>query len=241
MRSSPRGALRPIISAATVFPGRLPGPHPWLERAGAIDLQVPAGSLPLRYRRAATSFPRHAGYLSPDPDKVAGYRARLGRLPSGRRVGLAWRGGIAKTRHVLRSIEPRGLAPLLDLEDVHFVSLQHAVSESDLAALAALAPGRVHHWPEALGDADETAALMAALECVVTVCSYIVHLGGALGLPVRVMVPASPEWRYLRAGSGMPWYPSVRLFRQRAGEDWSRVVGEAASELQAIRDPAAAE
>ena len=79
--------------AATVFPGRLPGPHPWLERAGAIDLQVPAGSLPLRYRRAATSFPRHAGYLSPDPDKVAGYRARLARLPSGPRVGLAWRAG----------------------------------------------------------------------------------------------------------------------------------------------------
>jgi Flp pilus assembly protein TadD len=209
---------------AAVFPGRLPGPHPWLERAGEIEVQVPAGSLPGRYRASWASFPRHRGYLRPDPEKVAHYRARLAGLGPGRKVGIAWRGGIAKTRRALRSIEPRELAPLLGRPDVSFVCLQHAVTTEDIAALGALAPGRFHHWPDALGDADETAALMSALDCIVTVCSYVVHLGGALGLDVRVLVPASPEWRYLHTGHEMPWYPTAQLLRQRAGERWSDVI-----------------
>jgi len=213
---------------AAVFPGRLPGPHPWLERAGQIDVQVPAGSLPGRYRPSRDRFPRHRGYLQPDPEMVAQYRTRLAGLGAGRKVGIAWRGGVAKTRRALRSIEPREFELLLERPDVHFVCLQHAVTAEDLAAFNALARGRFHHWPEALADAGDTAALMSALDCVVTVCSYVVHLGGALGLDMRVMVPASPEWRYLRAGHEMPWYPSVRLFRQRAGERWSEVVGATA-------------
>lgn len=209
---------------AAVFGGRLPGPHPWLERAGNIDVQVAAGSLPGRYRQSWAGFPRHHGYLRPDPDKVSAYRARLAALGPGRKVGIAWRGGIAKTRRVLRSIEPHEFAPLLDREDVHLVCLQHAVTSEDLAAFGALAPARFHHWPDALADTDDTAALTSALDRVVTVCSYVVHLGGALGVDVRVMVPASPEWRYLRTGHEMPWYPTVRLFRQRTGEPWSEVV-----------------
>jgi hypothetical protein len=209
---------------AAVFPGRLPGPHPWLQQAGEIDVQVPAGSLPARYRPSWACFPRHRGYLRPDLEKVARYRARLAGLEPGRKVGIAWRGGIAKTRRALRSIAPPELAPLLGRPDLSFVCLQHAVTTEDLAASGALAPGRFHHWPDALVDADETAALMSALDCVVTVCSYVVHLGGALGLDVRVLVPASPEWRYLRAGHEMPWYPTVRLFRQREGERWEKVI-----------------
>ncbi|MCC6608234.1 MAG: tetratricopeptide repeat protein [Burkholderiales bacterium] len=209
---------------AEVFPGRLPGPHPWLEQAGEIDVQVPAGSLPRRYRSSWASFPRHRGYLRPDPEKVAHFRARLAGLGSGRKMGIAWRGGLAKTRRALRSIEPRELEALLGRPELSFVCLQHAATTEDTAAMGAFAPGRFHHWPEALVEADETAALMSALDCIVTVCSYVVHLGGALGLDVRVLVPASPEWRYLRAGQEMPWYPAARLFRQRPGERWANVV-----------------
>jgi Flp pilus assembly protein TadD len=225
------GLFTRSFPGAAVFPGRLRGPHPWLERAGGIDVQVPAGSLPGRYRPSSARFPRHRGYLRPEPGMVAHYRARLADLGPGRKVGIAWRGGIAKTRRALRSIEPREFAPLLERSDVTFVCLQHAVTTEDVAAFDALAPGRFHHWPDALGDADNTAALMSALDCIVTVCSYIVHLGGALGLDVRVLVPASPEWRYLRAGHEMPWYPSVRLVRQRAGERWSEVVRAIAPEV----------
>jgi Tfp pilus assembly protein PilF len=216
---------------AAVFPGRMRTGHAWLGRAGSIDVQVPAGSLPRRFRPTRESFPHHRGYLRPDPDKVAAYSARLAALPGRRRIGLSWRGGLARTRRVLRSVEPEVLAPLTARDDMEFVCLQHGVAAADLAALRQLAGARFHYWPEALADADETAALMAALDCTVTVCNYLVHLGGALGLDVRVMAPASPEWRYLREGSEMPWYPSVRLFRQCLGEQWHAVVRAIAVDL----------
>lgn len=216
---------------AAVFAGRLHGSHPWVAEAGVIDVQIAAGSLPGRYRRDVASFPRHAGYLRPDPAKVARYRERLSGLGAGRTVGIAWRGGLAKTRRTQRSIEPAALRPILAREGVAFVSVQHAASEVDLAALGELAPGRFHHWHDALGDADETAALVSALDVTITVCSWIVHLGGALGADMRVMVPANPEWRYLREGSTMPWYPTARLVRQRVSGDWREVVCAVAAEL----------
>ncbi len=215
---------RRSFAGASVVADRSRGPHAWIADAGPIDVQVPAGSLPRRYRRSRAAFPRHGGYLAPDPEKLARYRARLDALGPGFRVGLAWRGGVAKTRRALRSIEPAQLRVLLERSDTRFICLQHGPGEQDLAALAAIAGPRVHHWPDALADVDETAALLCALDHTVTVCNYLVHLGGALGRDVRVAVPASPEWRYLRAGADMPWYPSVRLFRQQDAVDWEPVL-----------------
>src|SRR6185312_2277935 len=75
---------------------------------------------------------------------------------------------------------------------------------------------KVHHWQEAIDDYDQTAALVSALDGVLTVCTAIVHLSGALGRPALVMVPFGADWRYGASGERMVWYPSVRLVRQRA-------------------------
>lgn len=214
---------------AAVHSGTTRGDHAWLAGVGAIDVQVAAGSLPRRYRRRLEDFPARAGYLVADPGRVDRYRARLAALGAGPRIGVAWRGGLARTRRAVRSLAPEDLRALLARPHAQFVSLQHAAPQADLARLAELAPGRFHHWPEALADADESAALMSALDCTITVCSSVVHLGGALGLDVRVLVPASPEWRYLHAGEGMPWYPKVRLHRRAAGADWRAVLDAAAA------------
>ena len=84
-----------------------------------------------------------------------------------------------------------------------------------------------------LADLDEMAALMCALDGVVTVCTATAHLAGALGRPTLVLVPSVAEWRYLERGEAMPWYPSVRLYRQASGESWSAVVQAVAGELSA--------
>ena len=84
-------------------------------------------------------------------------------------------------------------------------------------------------------DTDETAALVCALDVVVSVCTALVHLGGALGRPVWVLAPVSPEWRYGFSGEAMPWYPSVKLFRQADYADWAPVIGRVARELAAWR------
>ena len=202
--------------AAAVFAGRLRRKHPWLEQAGEIDVQVPAGSLPLRYRTAAEQFPSHRGYLRADPQLVARYRDRLAALGGRVRVGIAWRGGVAKTRAAVRTIPAAAWAPLVAREDLCLISLQHGPVDDDLAALGGLVPGRsVHHWPEVQRDIEHLAALVCALDISVSACNATVHLAGALGRPVLALVPSAPEWRYGREGEGMVWYPSVRLLRQR--------------------------
>jgi tetratricopeptide (TPR) repeat protein len=217
--------------AAAVFGVARGAGQGWLDRAGPIDVQAAAGSLPRRYRRAAEDFPRHSGYLRADPARVERYRERLAGLGPGRKVGLAWRGGLMRTRRAVRSIAPEALAPLLARGDLRLVSLQHDASDEDLARLRAAAGRPPEHWPAVLADLDETAALISALDATIAVCSSVVHLGGALGARVLALVPTSPEWRYLRSGDRLPWYPSVDLIRQEKAGQWAPVIGRAIGRL----------
>jgi ADP-heptose:LPS heptosyltransferase len=77
------------------------------------------------------------------------------------------------------------------------------------------------HWQDAIDDYDETAALVCALDGVLSVCTAVVHLAGALGRPVWVLAPSVTEWRYLDKGSTMPWYPSVHIIRQGRPGYWN--------------------
>ena len=188
-----------------------------------VDFQIPAGSLPLVFRTRRDDFPRHAGYLKPDPARVEHWRERLAAMGAGRWIGLSWRGGIQTTGRTRRSIALAALRPLLALPGARFVSLQYGEVAAEVAALEREHGIRVEHWPETLASSDDTAALVCALEQTVSVCTTLVHLAGALGRPVSVMVPAVPEWRYGVRGDEMVWYPSVRLFRQTVPDDWSAV------------------
>jgi Flp pilus assembly protein TadD len=202
----------------------------WLQSYGQIGFQAAIGDLPGLFRRDPAAFPEHAGYLHADEARVARWKARLAAAPT-LNVGIAWRGGMRSTRQDFRSIEPAVLAPLLRTAGVRFVSLQHDADGGEVASMAAEAGAVLAHWPEALADIDETAALVSALDLVISVCSTPVHLSGALGRPVWVLVPAVAEWRYLEKGERMPWYPGARLVRQAAGGDWQTVVQTVARDL----------
>ncbi len=190
------------------------------------DFEILAGSLPAVFRRAEAAFPRHGGYLVPDPDRVAHWRSRLATLGGRAKFALSWRGGTADTRARLRSLDVDDVALLLRGAgpDVSFVSLQYGDVAADLAALRERHGVELPHFPEVIPDYDETAAMVAALDGVVSVCTSLVHLAGALGQRCAVLVPSVPEWRYGIAGEDMPWYPSVRLFRQERDEPWARVI-----------------
>ena len=196
-----------------------------------IDYQVAAGTLPRYLRKSAADFPQHRGYLHADPARVAYWKERLAALGPGLKVGISWRGGTHKTRAPLRTLPLSEWAPIFGTAGVRFVSLQYGDVDQDLSA-----PVDIAHWPEAIDDYDETAALLCALDLVVSVCTAVIHLAGALGRPVWVMAPLSPEWRYAIAGDKMDWYPSSRMFRQREFGDWPPVVASVARELQAIAD-----
>jgi tetratricopeptide (TPR) repeat protein len=224
--------FRRSFPAATFFgtapDGRLP---PAVARE-SIDATIEAGSLAGFLRRDLADFPRHAGYLRADPAKLARWQDRLAGLGPGRWIGLSWTGGVRKTRRALRSLALEQLLPLLRQPGLRFVSLQYTPE-----ARAALDELRVRHgidiahWQEAIDDYDETAALVCALERTVSVCTSLVHLCGALGRPVWVMAPLAPEWRYGMTGETMPWYSSVRIFRQTTYGDWAPVIERVAREL----------
>jgi len=194
------------------------------------DFQIAAGSLPLVFRSALRDFPRHEGYLRPDTARVAHWRSRLAALGPGPKIGLSWRGGTLHTGMNRRSLALAQLEPVLRHPGVHWISLQWDVGPGENLG-AGGAP--VHHWPEALADYDETAALLCALDQSISVCGSVIHLCGALGRPVWVMVPWLPEWRYGAAGETMPWYPAVRLFRQGAYGAWPPLIERVAAELAA--------
>lgn len=215
------------------------GDTDWLREVGHIDYQIALGSLPRLFRRSLSDFPDHSGYLCADPARIAFWRERLARLPGGIKVGVSWRGGNDLTRRHLRSLDLMQLAPLLRVENVSFINLQYGDAAAECAAANAKLGTHIFQFDDAIKDYDETAALVCALDLVVSVQTSIVHLAGALGKPVWALLPFSPEWRYLRNGERMLWYPSVTLFRQSEPNDWDGVVVSVVRQLAkyATRSP----
>jgi tetratricopeptide (TPR) repeat protein len=205
----------------------------WMDRLGDVDFQVAAGSLPGLFRRSADRFPGRP-FLRADPGKVARWRGELDGLGGGLKVGISWRGGSVRTRSVARSIGLADWAPILDVPGCRFVSLQYGDAAEEVRELNAVGTRRVEVWQAALDDYDETAALVCALDVVVTVCTALVHLAGGLGQQAWVLVPSIPEWRYGLAGDRMPWYGSASLIRQPPGEPWGPTLARVAGRLAGL-------
>lgn len=231
------GLFRHSFPGATVYAPthdrKLP-PHIEVDK---IDAEVPIGSLPLHFRRKLEEFPPHRGYLQAVSEHIARWRERLGQLGPGVKVGISWKGGTHKTRSPLRSIKLESLLPILRCENAQFISLQYSDVAAELSVLRERHGIVITQWSEAIVDYEQTAALVCALDLVISVCTSIIHLGGALGKPVWVMTPYSPEWRYGLSGETMPWYPSVRLFRQPAFGQWEPVIGDIVRSLRAMDMP----
>lgn len=229
---------------ARSFPGATFHPLKDMETRERTDPGVPvdvysyAGSLPRHFRNGLQDFPDHRGYLTADPVRVGYWRQRLEALGPGLKVGLSWRGGVAVTRRSRRSLDLTQLLPVLSVPGVVWINLQYGDRSSEIAEFASAHKITITDWPEAIdGDYDETAALVSALDLVVSVCTSVVHLTGALGRPAWVMTPRIPEWRYGLDHDTMPWYPSVRLFRQRERGSWDHVIQEIEGALRERLQP----
>lgn len=229
---------RRTFPSATLF--GIPRDDPrWFERLDAaraslprFDCWIPLGDLGRFRRNEAQDFTRHAGYLRADPVRVEAWRRHFATEPGTLHVGIGWRGGTKRTRAGERSLSLETLRPLLSVPGVRFVSVQYGPwPREEIPAFAAESGLQIDHFQEAVDDIDEYAALVSALDLTVSVCSAVIHLGGALGQPTWVLAPQVPEWRYGREGPGMIWYPSVRMFRQDESRSWSRVISVARREL----------
>ena len=215
---------------AVVYRHRVKGQPEWSHEP-APDFRVRLGDLPRMLRNCGADFPRHSGYLFADPGNVTNWRIRLAALGSGPKIGLSWRGGTLATGQRARSLPLEDLLPIVSLPDTHFVSLQYGDGREEIANLRTRYGVTFSEWPQAIADMDEMAALVASLDMVITVCTTAAHLAGALGKTAWVLVPAVSEWRYRESGNGIPWYPELRLFRQRRTAEWSDVILEVRTAL----------
>lgn len=206
---------------------RLEGVHSIVEASTqlpAFDVQIPLLSLPRVLGITLDNLPRTVPYLSAPPDRARAWADRLLHRRGTLGIGIAWSGSPTNTRNHLRACPPEMLRPLAEVPGVHLINLQKGAAP----------PAGVIDPPVPLADWADTAALMTHLDLVITVDTGIAHLAGALGRPVWTMLSTAADWRYLRERTDSPWYPTMRLFRQRSAGDWQGVVHGVETALRAV-------
>ena len=145
------------------------------------------------------------------------------------RVGLVWSGNAAHSNDHNRSMPLRELTRILDL-DAMFISLQKDPREQDRQLLASIP---ILDMTESLSDFEETASLISCVDLVISVDTSVVHLAGGLGHPVWILLPYTPDYRWMFDRKETPWYPTAKLFRQTEERQWSEVLDRLRIELGA--------
>lgn len=189
----------------------------------AADFQTPAGALPRYLRPNTASFTPCDALLAPDASLRSAWRQRLGALGPGKKIGVAWRGGVKNAAEIRqRSVPVHLLAEWTQTPGLQFVVLQHDARPDELIALG-LAGNNVHVFPELdlRNDLESTAAVLAELDLVISAAGAVVHLAGAVGAPTWLLLPQHWGWRWLKGRSDSVWYRSVEVIRQPAHGDWA--------------------
>jgi tetratricopeptide (TPR) repeat protein len=199
------------------------------ETRPAYDVHCPLGTLPLAFKTEAATVPADIPYLFADASRISRWRLRLDALGA-RRVALVWAGNINHPNDRNRSIPLANLRALWSGVAAEFFSLQRDLRTGDKEILAA---SPVLHLGEELADFDDTAAVLALCDLVITVDTSVAHLAAAMGRPVWVLLPFFSDWRWTATGDSSPWYPAARLFRQSRPGDWDSVVARVISQLTA--------
>ena len=203
------------------------GPPP-----AAFDYHCALMSLPLAFGTDASSIPAEIRYLSGEPARVEKWRRQIGE--AGLKVGVCWR-GTSVGAGTEKSFPLKDLYAISRVPEVRLMSLQKGEGSDELNS--AFKDMLVISFGDELDPGNDafldTAAIMESLDLIITADTSIAHLAGALGRPTWVALKHVPDWRWGLEGDLTPWYPSMRLFRQRSRDDWKNVFAEMESELTA--------
>jgi len=209
------GVLHRLLSQLTEI-DTISAPHQPLP---AHDVQCPLPSLPYVFKTDLHSIPAKVPYLSADMKLSEVWRDRLAG-ETRRKIGLVWAGRASHPNDRERSIPPALLAPLQQIEGIRWISLQKDNPSGQIV------PGLdLSDWTGELTDLADAAALMSQLDLVITVDTAAAHLAGATGKPVWMLLPTAPDWRWMLNRADSPWYPTMRIFRQSQGGDWTVPLG----------------
>ncbi|MBW2557915.1 MAG: tetratricopeptide repeat protein [Deltaproteobacteria bacterium] len=206
-----------------------------------FDLQAPLMSLPWILNEKPSSILAEIPYIKADSELVKQWHARLGEN-NNFKIGLCWQASFLYEKNHQRktisskSIPLRDFYPLSKMDGIKLYSLQKGVPTEQLENM----PGDfiLHDFGPDFDDNHgpfmDSAAVMENLDLVITIDTSIAHLAGALGVPVWVMLPYVPDWRWFLEKNISPWYPTMRLFRQGETRDWNAVIKEVIGALSNI-------
>jgi tetratricopeptide (TPR) repeat protein len=184
-------------------------PGAWRAEAETADASISGFEVAKFYRNADTDFPG-TPYLTPCPDRTAMWKSTKTKP----RIGIAWSGGIWQNAAIHRELPLDQWKPIFDAVDAQFVSLQYRDASEDIKGT----PVVQYKYATLTDDYDDTAALVASCDLVIGMQTSVCHLAGALGVPVWTLIPKTSQWRYGEEYADVPWYQSMKLYRQ--GNSW---------------------
>ncbi|MDR1963737.1 MAG: tetratricopeptide repeat protein [Planctomycetaceae bacterium] len=226
-RSFPRATVVPL-TPETVDPNT----NCW---GLSLDEQIAFGSLPRYFRRQKEDFPIRKAYLVPDRERISQWSNRLSEIGGVARIGVLWQGSwTAETERqtALPMFELRNLM-LRHQADAAWICLQHGSKQKEIEQYRRNVSLQVHLYPEAFQyDLDEMAALIAALDLVVTPPGYVANLAGALGAKTWLVLPAKADWRWNLGSENCLWYPTFRVYRQAKGQSWTELFATIGTDLE---------
>jgi hypothetical protein len=192
-----------------------------------FDFHCPLMSLPLALNTTLNTIPAKIPYLYANINKVEHW---ANKLPKSKypKIGLAWSGSTLHKNDHNRSLSIQKLEPLLQLP-FEFHCLQKEIRSPDLKIINELK--KIYTYQEDLNDFSDTAALIENLDLVISVDTSVAHLAGAMGKKVFIMLPYSPDYRWMLERADSPWYPTATLFRQSERGDWDGLIMQLKSVL----------
>ena len=194
-----------------------------------FDYNCPLMSLPLAFNTELHTIPNQIPYLFTPKDKIAYWGKKLGSKIK-KRIGLMWSGNPQYENDHNRSIYLEKLTEFFDLP-FEFHSLQIDYNKFDLKLLKKYKNLICHQKDELLGF-DNTAGLIESMDLIISVDTAIAHLSGALNKPVWLLLPFTPDYRWLLNRNDSPWYPSMKLYRQTKKNDWDTIIKKVRKDLQ---------
>ncbi|HEY2411301.1 MAG TPA: tetratricopeptide repeat protein [Pirellulaceae bacterium] len=190
-----------------------------------FDVHCPLLSLPGIFNSNIETIPAEVPYLFTDPELVQEWRERL-RTCVGFRVGVNWKGRSGHGEFQKRNIPLELIAQLAEIPGIVLVNLNRDEGREELAKASVPFVDLGANFDAVHGAYMDTTAVMMNLDLIITSDTSIPHLAGAIGSPVWLAVLHIPDWRWLLDRSDSPWYPTMRLFRQKSPGDWKGVFSE---------------
>jgi Tfp pilus assembly protein PilF len=199
------------------------------DRPPDFDVHCPLMSLPLVFKTTLKTIPRSVPYLYPDETLRADWARKIPAEASHPRIGLVWAGQPSNKNDRNRSLRLEQFASFAAAKNARFYSVQKGTaSEQTKNPPPGLA---ITDFTSDIHSFADTAAMIANLDLVITVDTSVAHVAGAIGRPVWILIPFRPDWRWMLDRDDSPWYPTMRIFRQKVRGDWPDVISRVRDSL----------